>query len=147
MNASLITGLSGPEEILILGSNIFVTNFTTGTVGEYTTSGGTVNAALISGLDGADGIATDGTNLYITNALGGTVSEYTTSGVLVNAALISGLKRSRGHRRGPSQLSTVPDPGSFTLLALALVGLGFHARRQHKTKTSVPFRQACVTAR
>ena len=69
MNASLITGLSSPEEILILGSDIFVTNFLAGTVGEYTSSGGTVNAALISGLDGGLGIATDGTNLYVTNPL------------------------------------------------------------------------------
>jgi hypothetical protein len=56
VNASLITGLSSPEEILILGSNIFVTNFVSGTVGEYTTSGATVNATLISGLSGPDGI-------------------------------------------------------------------------------------------
>ena len=35
---------------------IFVTNFNTGTIGEYTTSGATVNAALISGLGEPFGI-------------------------------------------------------------------------------------------
>jgi hypothetical protein len=127
VNASLITGLGGPEEVLILGSDIFVTNFTTGTVGEYTTSGGTVNANLITGLDGPIGIATDGTNLYIANTLGGTVSEYTTAETLVNAALISGLS-------GPDGIAVVPtvtpEPGSFGLLAVGLVGLGITQRKR-----------------
>src|SRR5437764_1490591 len=62
VNAALITGLNGPQEILVSGSNIFVVNFGAGTIGEYTTSGATVNAALISGLNGPIGIAVDGSN-------------------------------------------------------------------------------------
>jgi len=39
------------------GSNLFVTNAFSGTIGEYTMSGATVNAALVSGLNGPSGIA------------------------------------------------------------------------------------------
>jgi hypothetical protein len=126
-------GLSGPEEVLILGSDIFVTNFTSGTVGEYTTGGGTVNAALISGLTDADAIATDGTNLYVTNGLDrGSVSEYTTSGVLVNAALISGL----GTPDGIAVVtSAAPEPGGLGLLAVALAGLGIWRRKLAAART------------
>ena len=125
-------GLSSPEEILILGSDIFVTNFGTGIVGEYTTSGGIVNASLITGLDGPDGIATDGTNLYITNALGDTVSEYTTSGALVNAALISGLDTPTGIAVVPT---ATPEPGGFGLVAVALAGLGFLRRKRAASRS------------
>jgi hypothetical protein len=39
------------------GGSIFVTNFSAGTIGEYTTSGATVNASLITGLSEPFGIA------------------------------------------------------------------------------------------
>jgi hypothetical protein len=38
------------------GSDLFVANLGSGTIGEYTTSGATENASLISGLDGPFGI-------------------------------------------------------------------------------------------
>jgi hypothetical protein len=50
VNASLISGLTGPEGIAVSGSYLFVVNGVTGTIGEYATSGATVNASLISGL-------------------------------------------------------------------------------------------------
>ena len=50
MNASLVSGLSAPVGLAVSGSNLFVANWNAGTIGEYTTSGGTVNASLISGL-------------------------------------------------------------------------------------------------
>jgi hypothetical protein len=37
--------------------DIFVTSYSAGTIGEYTTSGGTVNASMVSGLSGPGGIA------------------------------------------------------------------------------------------
>lgn len=52
VNGSLVSGLSGPQGIVISGNDMFVANRTTGTIGEYTTSGATVNASLISGLNG-----------------------------------------------------------------------------------------------
>ena len=62
MNASLISGLSGPIDIavsggnlFVSGGNLFVTNANNGTIGEYTTSGATVNASLITGLNGGPG--------------------------------------------------------------------------------------------
>src|SRR5437764_11327740 len=76
-------------------AQIFVTNFKTGTVGEYTTSGATVNPDLISGLNGPNGIAVSGGNLFVTslNLTGNTgrIGQYTTSGVTVNPALITTL--------------------------------------------------------
>jgi hypothetical protein len=51
VNASLISGFNVPSGIAVSGSNLFVTNYYNGMIGEYTTSGATVNASLISGLD------------------------------------------------------------------------------------------------
>jgi hypothetical protein len=56
VNAALISGLSNPGGIAISGSDLFVTNRSGNTIGEYTTSGATVNAALITGLQGPEGI-------------------------------------------------------------------------------------------
>jgi hypothetical protein len=41
----------------LLADTIFVANATTGTIGEYTTSGATVNASLVTGLNGPAGLA------------------------------------------------------------------------------------------
>lgn len=56
MNASLITGLNEPYGLAVSGSDIFVANHGTGTIGEYTTSGSTVDASLVTGLSGPFGI-------------------------------------------------------------------------------------------
>jgi len=51
VNASLVSGLTGPAGVAVSGSNLFVASFVaSGTIGEYTTSGATVNASLITGL-------------------------------------------------------------------------------------------------
>jgi hypothetical protein len=91
VNASLISGLDGPEGVALEGSDVYVINFEDGSVGEYTASGATVNASLISGLDDPEGVALEGSDLYVSNYYGETVGEYTTSGATVNAALIKGL--------------------------------------------------------
>ena len=67
MNASLVSGLNGPTGIAVSGSDLFVANYSTGTIGEYTTSGATVNASLVSGLNDPYGIAVSGSNLFVTN--------------------------------------------------------------------------------
>jgi hypothetical protein len=57
MNIRLIlSGLAASAALCVmpgttLAAQIFVTNFQTGTIGEYTISGETVNASLISGLN------------------------------------------------------------------------------------------------
>jgi hypothetical protein len=70
-------------------TQIFVTNFRSGTVGEYTTSGEPINPTLISGLFEPFGIAISGDKLFVKT--GDLVKEYTTSGALVNQSLISGV--------------------------------------------------------
>ena len=85
----MITGLDGPEQLVISGSDIFVTNYFNGVVGEYTTSGATVNAQLITGLSNPTGIAVSGPDIFVTNFSNNTIGEYTTSGATVNASLIS----------------------------------------------------------
>jgi DNA-binding beta-propeller fold protein YncE len=72
------------------GDQIFVSNNSSGTIGEYTTAGETVNAALISGLSSPNGIAVSGSDLFVAN--GGVIGKYTTAGATVNRALISGLR-------------------------------------------------------
>ena len=49
------------------GQDIYVTNQVTGTIGEYSISGGTVNASLVSGLNNPAGIAVSGSDLFVTN--------------------------------------------------------------------------------
>jgi hypothetical protein len=83
--------LINPWGIALSGSNLFVTNQNTGTIGEYTTSGATVNPALISGLSNPTGIAVSGSDLFVANVGTGTIGEYTTAGATVNPTLISGL--------------------------------------------------------
>jgi hypothetical protein len=85
--ALLLLFLFTPGLVHVAHSQIFVTNPTTGTIGEYTTSGATVNASLVSGLTSPFGLATDGVNLFVANPLG-IIGEYTISGATVNASLI-----------------------------------------------------------
>ena len=58
VNASLITESGGElGDPVIIGSNLFVANYSNGVIGEYTTSGATVNASLISGIGQAAAMA------------------------------------------------------------------------------------------
>ena len=76
-----------PETV---SGQIYVANYGSGTIGEYTTAGATVNASLVSGLNGL-GLAVSGGDLFVANVNAGTIGEYTTAGTTVNAALVSGL--------------------------------------------------------
>jgi DNA-binding beta-propeller fold protein YncE len=58
VNASLVSGLAGPDGIAVSGSNVYVANYYGGTIGVYNaTSGAAVNASLVSGLVRPNGIA------------------------------------------------------------------------------------------
>ena len=58
VNASLVSGLYEPMGIAVSGSNLFVANYSSGTIGEYDAiTGATVNASLVSGLSYPYGIA------------------------------------------------------------------------------------------
>ena len=82
MNASLVAGLSLPYTVMVSGSNLYVANFSAGTIGEYTTSGAVVNASLSRASIGPFGMAMSGSNLFVGVYGTETISEYTTSGVL-----------------------------------------------------------------
>lgn len=65
-NADLFSIASGElNGIAVSGTNIFVTNAATNTIGEYTTSGGTVNASLASTSNDPIQIVAQGLNLYV----------------------------------------------------------------------------------
>ncbi len=64
-------------------SQIFIANYTAGTIGKYTTSGAAVNTSLVTGLSNPSGLVTDGTNLFVSNFTTGAL-EYTLSGDPVN---------------------------------------------------------------
>ena len=54
-----------------MGGDIYVANFTSGTIGEYTMDGTTVNTALVSGLTGPGAIDVEATPEPTTLALAG----------------------------------------------------------------------------
>ena len=96
VTASLISGLTHLQSILVSGSMIFVGNngpdtVGGGTVSAYTTSGALVNASLVAGITNPTGIAVSGTTLFICDEYNGICGEYTTSGAVLNAALLSNL--------------------------------------------------------
>ena len=96
INASLISGLKGPESIAVSGPYLFVANGNTETIGQYTTSGATVNASLISGVH-LEQITASGSNLFVASGdPADTIGEYLTSGAAVNSALVSGLAAPHG---------------------------------------------------
>jgi hypothetical protein len=76
---------------------IYVANYTLGTVAKYANSGAVVNASLITGLTRAAGIAL-GTNghLYVADSGKGTIGEYTSFGATVDASLVTGLSDPMG---------------------------------------------------
>jgi hypothetical protein len=127
-NPTLITGLHNPGSIALWGSNLFVTNLSTGTIGEYTTSGATVNAALISGLNVPIGIAVSGSKLFVTNFGTGTVGEYTVNpngtATTVNATLITTPRPIGIALSGPNLFVVNTDPrrttGTGTISAYTL---------------------------
>ena len=121
VNASLVSGLTGPVSIAVSGSNLFVTTEVPATessykVGEYdATTGATVNASLITtGLNGPWGIAASGSNLFVSNMYGNTVGEYTTTGATVNPALVSGVSEPAGIAVSGSNLFVVNWNGGNT---------------------------------
>ena len=129
-------GLAAASLPTARGQNIFVTNFSSGTIAEYTTSGTAVNASLVSGLDHPFGLALSGSDLFVTNEGdspgAGTIGEYTTSGGTVNASLVSGLDNPYGIAVSGS-VSSVPDVGSTSgLMFLSLTGIAALRRRLAK---------------
>lgn len=78
MAPALACGLNEPLGIVVSGSDIFVANYGSGTISEYTTSGTPVNTLLVTGFTGVSGMAISGSDLFTLS--GNAVGEYTTSG-------------------------------------------------------------------
>lgn len=94
VNATLISGLTGTMGgLAISGGDIFLANYTAGTIGEYDLNGNPINASLITGLDHPVAIAISSDDIYVVNANGSSssVGEYDLSGTPVNGSLITGL--------------------------------------------------------
>jgi hypothetical protein len=70
---------------------IFVSDWLSGMIGEWTTSGSSTNASLITGLSAPYGIATSGGYLYVANEQANTIGKYTMAGQVVDASFITGL--------------------------------------------------------
>jgi len=130
VNPALVSGLSFPLGIAVSGSDLFVVNEASGTIGAYTTAGAPVNPALISGLSIPMNIAVSGSDLFVVNNGNGTIGAYTTSGATLNPALISGLIRPYAI----SVVPTVPEPGSSILTLFGLVLAGLAVKKIEKTQ-------------
>ena len=97
INPSLISGLNSPEDVEVSGADLYVKNYATGTVGEYTIAGATINASLVSGLSSTGGIAVSAGSLFAANDNSGAISQYNaTSGAPIDVSLITGLDSPTG---------------------------------------------------
>jgi len=70
---------------------IFVTDVTNGTIGEYSFSGTVINSALVTGINNPHTLVVSGNDLFVVVRNTGTIAEYTTTGATVNATLITGF--------------------------------------------------------
>jgi uncharacterized delta-60 repeat protein len=90
-NPHIITGLADPDGVAVVGSNLYVTDYANGTVGQYTTAGTPINATLISGLDHPEGLAVTASDIFVSSADSNLIGEYTLSGATVNASLFTNV--------------------------------------------------------
>lgn len=97
-SGDLVSGLSAPNGIVLVGKTLFVTNNTGGSIGAYSTTGATVNAVFSSIGPGGYGIATNGNGLWVSNITQNTINSYSTKTGLPIATppLVSGLNNPRG---------------------------------------------------
>jgi hypothetical protein len=75
---------------------IFVSNFSNGTIGEYNLDGTLENATFISGLEGPWSLAASSSNLFVALPSSGSISKYNLDGSVANPALITGLSNPTG---------------------------------------------------
>ena len=90
INATLITGLSGPNGgpygLAVASNSLYVTTANGTTVGQYNaTTGAVTNASFVTGLNGTYGLAVSGNSLYVQNGKTGIYNA--TTGAAINAAL------------------------------------------------------------
>ena len=78
VNATLVSGLNNtPNCMAESGTDLFVTNWGNGTIGEYSHVGGSRERLPGLGLEYPYGIAISGSDLFVANYGNGTIGEYT----------------------------------------------------------------------
>jgi uncharacterized delta-60 repeat protein len=103
------------DGIVVAGQDMFVSDSTTGVIGEYTTGGATVNADLITDANQPHALAIAGSDLFVVDAATGSVGEYTLSGQAVNADLITASSTPTGLAISGSDLFLADDVvGEYT---------------------------------
>jgi hypothetical protein len=75
---------------------IFVVDFDTNAVAEYSLGGSLINSSFISGLAQPEGIAISGGNIFVSNFQNSTIGKYTLGGGVINKSFISGLSHPLG---------------------------------------------------
>jgi hypothetical protein len=93
INTALVSGLAGPEGIVVDGDGyIYVADTDANRVGKYTISGAVVNRSLIVGLNSPWALALDGKGrLFVANYGGRTIGIYSTTGELIKAVPLPGF--------------------------------------------------------
>jgi hypothetical protein len=99
-------------------SRLFVSDWASGIISEYTLSGQLINPSLISGLQYPEDIEVYNGHLYVTSRMFGAVGEYTLAGVPVNPALIPWPEGT-----GTYGIAIVPEPPASALMAAGLSAL------------------------
>ena len=89
LESAALIQLPEVDGIAISGTDIFLSDSTSGVIGEYTTSGAVVNASLIADTNQPHALAISGSDLFVVDFATNTIGEYTLSGQTVNAALIT----------------------------------------------------------
>jgi WD40 repeat protein len=92
INASFITGLSGPKGLAVSGSTLFVANSSfpgSGTIGKYDAStGAVIDASFITGAFARD-LAVSGSNLFVTNGSGAVAKYDAITGATINLGFVT----------------------------------------------------------
>ena len=97
-SGTLVSGLSYPYGLAISSGNLYVSDYSAGTISEYNATSGTMeNASVLSTpLNSPEGITISGSNLYALSFTSegppvAQIGEYTLSGSTVNATLVTNL--------------------------------------------------------
>ncbi len=128
INASFITGLGSPASLAVEGNTLYVSEIAGGRVGAYDVrTGAALYPNLVSPLSSPIGLAVNGNTLYVStadihnddrvNAYDATTGEQLPLNEFLPIIEVSSVG-------GLAVLSSVPEPGTMSLLGLAVVGYG-----------------------
>jgi hypothetical protein len=119
---ALVPNLYDTFGLAVSGTDLFVSSYAGGTVGEYTIAGAIVNASLVTGLpDGTSGLTISGTTIYVADGSG--VAMYNVSTGTLIGTITAGLEQA-------NSVAVIPEPSTWALLATGSVGLVIFALRR-----------------